>query len=103
QSNPFGKWYRRDEQGRTLLVVPDTADGLGAGFVGHPSRPEPVVGTIQDQELQQYDFTPAQYESLVKLTATLCKLFPKINCDYPRDASHSLITRKLPDAELEHY
>ena len=29
-----------------------------------PSRNEPVVGTVQGQELQQYDFTPQQYEAL---------------------------------------
>jgi hypothetical protein len=32
-----------------------------------------------------YDFTSQQYDALVRLTATLCALFPKIQCDYPRD------------------
>ena len=44
------------------------------------------IGTVQGQSLRQYDFTDRQYESLIRLTATLCTLFPRIRCDYPRDA-----------------
>ena len=51
----------------------------------------------------QYDFTPQQYAALIKLTATLCKVFPNIKCDYPRDASGKLIAQKLPDEQLEKY
>ncbi|MGA2699640.1 MAG: hypothetical protein ABSH35_00895 [Isosphaeraceae bacterium] len=36
-------------------------------------------------------------------TATLCKLFPKILCDYPRDAAGALVRAKLPDPELVRY
>ena len=50
---------------------------------------------IQGQMLRQYDFTDEQYESLVRLTATLCTLFPRIRCDYPRDAAGALIRGKL--------
>jgi N-acetyl-anhydromuramyl-L-alanine amidase AmpD len=39
----------------------------------------------------------------VKLTAALCAVFPKINCDYPRDASGAVVTRKLPDDVLRNY
>ena len=56
---------------------------------GHRHRPGPG--------LAQYDLTPQQYDALIKLTATLCKVFPKISCDYPRDAEGQLIPRKLPD------
>ena len=59
------------------------------------------MGTIQGQQLQQYDFTPQQYEALAKLTATLCTIFPNIRCDYPRDASGALRREKLPDADYE--
>ena len=51
----------------------------------------------------QYDFTPEQYRALIHLTAALCKVFPKIRCDYPRDASGHLARAKLPDDELSHY
>ncbi len=62
-----------------------------------------VRGTIQGEELVQYDFTPEQYVALIKLTATLCKMFPRIKCDYPHDANGKLIPQKLPDEELEKY
>ena len=51
----------------------------------------------------QYDYTPQQYAALAQLTATLCKIFPKITCDYPKDAAGRLIPGKLADDELENY
>ena len=36
-------------------------------------------------------------------SATLCNLFPKILCDYPRDAAGALVRAKLPDPELVRY
>ena len=88
-----------------ITIPPQFGDGgiLTKNFVGHPARPEPVTGTIQGKELMQYDFTPQQYQALIKLTAALCKALPKIKCDYPRDAAGKLIRDKLPDAELEAY
>jgi N-acetyl-anhydromuramyl-L-alanine amidase AmpD len=62
-----------------------------------------VRGTIQGQDLVQYDFTPQQYRALIKLTATLCKIFPKIKCDYPKDKSGKLIPQKLEDDDLDKY
>jgi N-acetyl-anhydromuramyl-L-alanine amidase AmpD len=53
--------------------------------------------------LVQFDFTPEQYAALEKLTATLCRVFPRIKCDYPKDASGRLIPRKLSSADLENY
>jgi N-acetyl-anhydromuramyl-L-alanine amidase AmpD len=66
-------------------------------FVGRPARPDLIEGNIQGQDLVQYDFTPQQYESLIKLTATLCKIFPNIKCDYPKDGAGKLIPKKLDD------
>ena len=51
----------------------------------------------------QYDFTPEQYAALIKLTAALCKIFPQIKCDYPRDAAGKLVPQKLSDEELAKY
>ncbi len=76
---------------------------LTKNFTGHPARPGPVRGLIQGEELVQYDYTPQQYAALTKLTAALCKIFPKIQCRYPVDAAGNLITRKLPGAELAAY
>lgn len=99
-------WYDRDPDGQARVVLPARPGDGGQrtpNFVARPARPEPVQGQIQDRELVQYDFTPQQYEALIKLTAALCKVFPKLKCDYPRDAGGRLIPRKLADDELARY
>lgn len=104
--NPFAEWYAKEPNGQVRITIPPRfGDGgiLTKNFVGHPARPEPVRGELQGRELMQYDYTPQQYEALIKLTATLSKVLPKIKCDYPRDASGKLIRHKLPDAELDSY
>jgi N-acetylmuramoyl-L-alanine amidase len=106
EKNPLGNWYRHETNGQTTLTIPPKLGDGGVrtrGFVGHPARPELIKGNIQGRDVVQYDFTPQQYAALVKLTATLCKVFPKITCEYPKDASGNLITHKLPDDELNHY
>ena len=104
--NPLAEWYAKEPNGQTRITIP-AAYGDGGirtkDFVGHPARPEPVTGMIQGQELVQYDFTPQQYQALIKLTATLCKALPQMKCDYPKDAAGQLIRQKLPDADLKSY
>jgi len=95
-------WYHQDSNG-TTLVIPGTNTQYTVDFVGHPARPEIVVGNLQGKTLRQYDFTPQQYTALQKLTATLCTVFPKIKCDYPRDAAGNLVTNKLSDDVLAKY
>lgn len=106
EEKPFEQWYATDEDGLVRLTIPERlGDGgvLTPDFVARPARNEPVVGTVQGRELTQYDLTPEQYDALVRLTAALCQIFPKIACDYPRDESGELITRTLPDDELENF
>jgi N-acetylmuramoyl-L-alanine amidase len=101
--NPFDTWYGQDDQGRTRITIPERLGDGGVrtpDFIGYPARNEPVRGEVQGKELVQYDFTPEQYEALIKLTAALSAVFPKIKCDYPRDEAGKLITRKLPDEQL---
>jgi N-acetylmuramoyl-L-alanine amidase len=100
------KWYKTEPNGQVDITIPP---GLGDGgvrtpnFVGHPAHRELIKGNIQGENLVQYDFTPQQYAALVKLTATLCTVFPKIQCRYPTDESGKLITKKLPKDELDNY
>jgi N-acetyl-anhydromuramyl-L-alanine amidase AmpD len=92
-------WYLVDDQGLPQLRPQRTISRFGVRkkpFLGGPARPHLVVGTIQGEELHQYDYTPEQYDSLIKLTATLCRIFPKLRCDYPRDAAGKLIPHVLP-------
>jgi len=105
EKDPFAQWYTLDSSGRTTLAFPSwvKTDFYTKGFVGHPTRQDPVVGEVQGREMRQYDYTPEQYGALVKLTATLCKTFPKLKCDYPRDSDGQLITKKLPDDVLADY
>lgn len=106
EKNPFAEWYATNENGGTRITLPERfGDGglLTPNFVGHPASPQPVSGRIQNRDLIQYDFTPEQYAALTKLTAALCAVFPKLKCDYPRDADGNLLRTKLPDADLEAY
>ncbi len=106
EANPFADWYSKDADGIPRITVPARLGDHGirtAGFVGRPTRPEPVKGRIQGRELIQYDFTPQQYAALAKLTATLCKVLPKIKCDYPRNEMGDLILGTLPEDYLKRY
>jgi N-acetyl-anhydromuramyl-L-alanine amidase AmpD len=106
QKSGLDEWYVKDAAGKVRIVVPERFGETGIrtpGFVPRPARPARVSGTIQEHELEQYDFTPEQYRALIRLTATLCKVFPKLHCDFPRDAEGRLIPRKLPDDELTRY
>lgn len=100
------EWYEKDEQGMRLTIPSRFGDDLGIrtpDFVGYAAKPEIVVGEVQKTELYQYDFTPQQYEALTKLTATLCRVFPKLTCQFPADETGRVIADKLPDAQLRDY
>ena len=99
-------WYGTDAAGRLVIKVPEK---LGdpmirtKDFIGQPARPERVQGNIQGQDLNQYDLTPQQYAALIKLTAALSKVFPKIKLDYPRGPDGQVLPHKLPDDQLAKY
>jgi N-acetylmuramoyl-L-alanine amidase len=104
--DPLDQWYRRDETGRRRIIFPVWMKDTGIrtpDFVARPARDEAVVGNIQGRPMRMYDLTPRQYESLIKLTAALCVIFPNMKCDYPRDAEGNLITRKLSEETLNKY
>lgn len=106
RSQPVDQWYTRDPNGKIRLTIPAQFGDGGLrtrGFVARPARNELVTGTVQGIELVQYDFTPEQYKALIRLTATLCRVFPRLRCDYPRGSDGLLIRTKLPDGELERF
>jgi N-acetylmuramoyl-L-alanine amidase len=103
---PLAQWYKKDADGRVTLTIPTRAGDpmiLTPNFVGHPARNEMIAGPIRDHIQRQYDYTPEQYAALTKLTATLCTIFPKLKCDYPRNPDGSLITRTLTPEEYDKY
>lgn len=67
EKDPFEQWYDKD--------------GRLKNYAGEPLRL--VTGTIQGKKLRQYDYTPEQYDALIKLIATLCRIFPKLKCEAP--------------------
>jgi N-acetylmuramoyl-L-alanine amidase len=81
------EWYETAPDGSVQIKIPERAKGGGVrtpNFVGGPARRDLVTGVVQGATYRQYDFTPQQYDALIKLTAALCTVFPKIQCDYPR-------------------
>ncbi len=98
-------WYANDVGG-PYVTIPLRLEGGGVrtkGFVARPARPERIVGQIQGETLEQHDFTREQYESLVKLTAALCRAFPRIEPDAPRDAEGRVLDRALSDADWREF
>ena len=104
--DPFKTWYTRGPDGLTRITLPPRIGDGGIhtqGFIARPIRSRMVTGVVQGKQRRQYDFTAEQYDSLIKLTATLCAVLPKIACDYPKDAEGKLISGKLPDDQLASY
>lgn len=100
------EWYQRDAGGRPFIQVPARLGApmiLTRNFTARPARPAPVQGNIQGQDLGQYDLTPQQYAALIKLTAALARVFPRIKLDYPRGPDGRVLPHKLPDDELAKY
>jgi N-acetylmuramoyl-L-alanine amidase len=99
----LSRWYRREPTGQTRFMPPPTAGDPGVrtpGFRGRPQRPDPVQGRVHGREVVQYDFTPEQYAALIKLTAALHRVFPRIKLDYPRDRQGRPVMGKLTERQL---
>jgi len=98
----LAEWYKKDENGKTYIEIPKRFGGASSQRVPgvyRPARNQMVVGQVQGVTQRMYDLTPQQYDSLVKLTAALCDVFPEIKCDYPRDEEGKLITKTLTNEQ----
>lgn len=99
------EWYR-NEPGRTRLTLPARYGDGGvrtAGFQGETLRPGLLRGKIHGADYVQYDFTPEQYDSLIKLIAGVSRVLPRIDADAPRGADGGVLTRVLTDEEYENF
>ncbi len=87
----------KKETGETSLTFPDWVRGQAhlKMLDLKPRRNEPIIGNLRDKKYEQYDFTQQQYDSLVKLAAGLCHLFPQLKPDAPRDPQGKIIDRTL--------
>jgi len=87
------EWYAMDEQGWPFVSFPsDMTDTYQRtpNFVARPARKEICSGTINGSVVYQYDFTEQQYDALIKLTAAMHRIFPKMKLDVPRNADGSV-------------
>ncbi|MFN6401855.1 MAG: N-acetylmuramoyl-L-alanine amidase [Planctomycetota bacterium] len=100
QANPFEQWYARDDQG-AYLIFPPKIRGVEqfGGKKLRPRRPELVTLKVGETTYQQYDYTAQQYAALVKLTAALSDIFPKIRLDVPRMPDGKFLDRTLTDQQ----
>ncbi len=104
QASTLDAWYAKDAEGQTFLTFPPRFGDGGLrvkGLTLRPARNEPITGEVQGLTLTMYDLTPQQYESLARLSATLCTVLPRITPDYPRNPDGSLITKVLPEPEFK--
>ncbi|MEL6903900.1 MAG: N-acetylmuramoyl-L-alanine amidase [Planctomycetota bacterium] len=98
----LARYYEKDADGARIDFPRPTAE-LGVrtpGYVARPARRGVQMGRIHGTPYQQYDFTAEQYATLVKLTSALCRTFPNLRPDCPRDANGAvLLTNMDPETE----
>lgn len=101
---PLREFYGQDEAGVRLTIPARFGDGgLLVPGVYRPARPEPVRGRVNGLNVVMYDFTPEQYDALVRLVATVATVLPKITLDYPREANGQPKLRRLTESQLERW
>jgi N-acetyl-anhydromuramyl-L-alanine amidase AmpD len=92
--------YRDDGRGVVFDLGPRATQVRTPGFVVRPARAGPLEGEVQGTVYTQYDFTEAQYQTLVELLAQLARALPRIQLQAPLDSEGRLRTRVLPDQDL---
>ena len=99
------QWYADDADGPYLVPQKRLGDAgiRTTGFVARPARWQKVVGETQGEELEQYDFTIEQYAALEKLAAGLCRVFPRLEPEAPRDADGSVARAVLSDEAWQQF
>lgn len=99
------EWYATDDVG-PYVRFPAWMKTTGirtAGFVARPARPERITGAIHGREYEMHDLTAEQYATLVQLAAGLCRTFPALAPDCPRDAEGRVRTDALSDEEFAQF
>lgn len=97
------RYYAFDDLG-PYYVLPASARESGVltpGFIPRPARSELVSGQIHGRTLYQYDFTNEQYAALIKLTAALHRVLPKIALEVPRNPDGTVRNTVLSREERE--
>ncbi len=100
------RWYKKDATGARYVKFPKSMKETGirsANFTARPARPEMFRGKINGRALCQYDYTEAQYQALIKLTAALHRALPQIELEAPRQADGSIRNKVMSRAEREDF
>lgn len=100
------QWYSADETGWPFVTLPSWMIESGVRtpqFIARPARRELIKGRINGREVVQYDFTEQQYEALIRLTAALARVLPRMRVDVPRDAQGAVRPDVLSTDELKAY
>ncbi len=101
QANVLDRYY--DEEGLLCLDEAALKSLLRPEAALRSARPERISGRVQGIDLEMYDLTEAQYASLIRLTAALCRFFPRLRCDAPRDQAGEILPHVLsPEAWKRH-
>jgi N-acetyl-anhydromuramyl-L-alanine amidase AmpD len=102
KSQMLDSWYAQDADGPYLRPPARVGDPelRTQGFVARPARWQKILGNLQQEELEQYDFTIEQYAALEKLAEALCRIFPRIQPDAPRGMDGTIARQVLPDSEF---
>ncbi len=101
-TGPLDAWYERDALGPYVSL--DRLEPWNIrteGFIARPRDPQLKKGLIHGTEYVQYDFTTEQYDSLVKLTATLARALPNLEIQAPRDAAGNVRSDMLSAEEYD--
>lgn len=88
--------YSKDAQGVRFDLGPLAKGVRAPDYVVRPARSEPVSGEVQGKRYTMYDYTDAQYETLIKLIVGLRKVLPRIRNAYPMDVEGAVVTEVLP-------
>jgi len=107
QQDLLDEWYLHDNIGPYIVfpdsLAPELAVLRTPKFVARPARKELISGRINGRDLIQYDYTDEQYAALIKLTAALVQIFPKITLDAPRNRDGTIRMDVFPKKELTAY
>lgn len=98
------KWYAIDDDGWPCFMPLGKESGiLTPAFIARPARKQVISGKIHGRTLHQYDFTDEQYAALIKLTAALHRVLPKMKLDAPRGPDGTVRTNVLTAEELANW
>ena len=105
QIHTLDEWYADGAEGTVLTLPSRFGDGgiRTPGFRPVTARSGLFRGVVNGSELVQYDFTPEQYESLAKLTAALCTVFPRMTLQYPKAYNGAVDPDALSDSAFDRF